>query len=155
MTSDRKLDRKVQWRCLACDWSGEGTSDGFAHGMTHTKRSGKEHEVVLVDRETGEVLTNEKGNPIKSLRTAQKLGLVQKKQKPAGLRSGQSRAMRGKVTAQDVPLDSRLYFLYEWDKIAIPDYDADFSQWIFDCVLGFHIQNKGRFKLEKLFEVAE
>ena len=148
-------NRKVIWKCEACEWSAEGTSSGYTLGMTHKRQNGPEHRVVLVDQETGEILTNEEGNPIRSVRTAQRLGLVKKKEKIPTLEPKRSSGAVGRLKAQEVPLDTRLIFLYEWDKLAIPEYDSDFSQWIFDCVLGFHIQNKDRFQLEKLFEVVK
>ena len=61
-----------------------------------------------------------------------------------------SSALKGKISPIEVTLDPRMQFFYEWDRIMVPDYDGSLSDWLWECVWGFHIQNKERLKFDLL-----
>ena len=58
--------------------------------------------------------------------------------------------IRGKAKPMEVEIDNRLYLLYNWD-ITTTGWKGSFDQWIFDCVMGWHIDHKDELQLEKLF----
>lgn len=60
--------------------------------------------------------------------------------------------LRGKIKPIEVEIDSRLFLLYNWC-VAITGWKGSFSQWLFDCILDYHVLNKDKLQLEKLFEV--
>lgn len=170
-----KVKMAYIWKCEACPWEVEGTAQAYGkEALKHYKQAksqGEKHSIRLVNKETGEIPLDDKGSPIRSPSVAQSLGLIpgqtgRKPKTPGALKTPgtgapeppgapepkASSAMKGKITPIEVPLDARLYFLYEWDRSMVPQYQGNFSQWLFDSVMGFHIQNKDAFKLDLLVQ---
>ena len=148
------------WKCLNCDWNTPGTAEDSPKGLNHhkevKKRGEDKHTIVLADAETGAPVLAPNGKPIKALSQAQKLGLIPGKleepSKPG--KPGEpppTKALKGTIRPIEVPLDPRLQFLYEWDKIILPEYQGNLSEWIWECVMCFHVQNESKFKLGSLF----
>ena len=54
-----------------------------------------------------------------------------------------------------IDIDPRAYFLYEWDKLMWPDYTKTFGEWVWECILGFHIQNRQSLRFDILFGLGE
>lgn len=150
------IKRELAWRCEKCGVEAPGTSEGSAIMLGHlryAKRDGEEgHRVVLVDASSGEVMVKN-GNPIRSLKQAQALGLVAIKGKGGGNGgTTPSRITKGQFKPEIIDLDTRIRFLYEWDKIVVPEMTEDIGDWIWDCVLGFHVQNRDRLKFDMLIK---
>jgi len=121
--------------------------------LTHRRVAGPEHGFVLVDAQTGEPVRTEDGREVVSLKVAQSLGLVArepKKPKIRGFRGG-SGAVAATVKPERVEIDPGILALYEWDKLIFPDMEITLSEFLYDCVIGFHIQNAERLKLERIF----
>jgi len=141
------------WKCLGCKESQPGTAAGSGKMLTHRRLAGPDHKAVLVDAETGEPVRTEDGREVASLRVAQSLGLVAREPKKPKIRGfgGGSGAVAATVKPERVEIDPGLLALYEWDRLIFPDAEFSFSEWLYDCVVGFHIQNADRLKLERLF----
>lgn len=147
------------WKCLDCPFTAEGTSDGSGHLLTHLRevgRLGEKHDYTLANAETGEPVKNDKNKNIKSLKQAQALGLVPIKSikgspKKVKKNGGDGSIIKGKTRPIDVDIDSRLLLLYNWD-VATMDWHGTFSQWLSDCVMGFHIDHGDELQLDRLFE---
>lgn len=151
--------QQLVWKCEKCGFEEPGTSKGSAAFLKHqkaAKQSGEEgHRVVLADAESGEVVEDNEGRPVRSLSKAQFLGFVAKKGKSGGDGGTiPSKTTKGRFTPEVIDLDTRLRFLYEWDKIVVPEMTQDIGEWIWDCVMGFHIQNRDRVKFDVLLKEA-
>ena len=152
----------VIWQCLTCGEFWEGTGKGNSDGMVHCKRmkkKGETHDVVLKVKDTGEMPLTNKGTPIKSVIIAQKYGFMAKPLKEGEILKKEtpipSAAIRGRTTPIMIDIDPRAYFLYEWDKLMWPDYTKTFGEWVWECILGFHIQNRQSLRFDILFGLGE
>jgi hypothetical protein len=154
-------EKEFVWKCEKCGVETPGTSEGSAQMLQHfrsAKKKGEEgHRSVLADIHTGEIVENDSGNPVRSLSQAQALGFVHKKDENEGKQKGKitpSQAAKGQFKPEVIDLDTRIRFLYEWDRIIVPEMTQDIGEWIFDCIMGFHIQNRERLKFDVLIKEA-
>ena len=70
------------WQCEKCGWHTEGTAEGAGQVMQHqkwAKSQGEEgeHKIVLVDADTGEIMLDNEGDPVRTPAKAKKLGLIE------------------------------------------------------------------------------
>jgi len=70
------------WQCEKCGWHTEGTAEGAGQVMQHqkwAKSQGEEgeHKIVLVDADTGELMLDNEGDPVRTPAKAKKLGLIE------------------------------------------------------------------------------
>lgn len=130
--------------------------------MTHVrvakKATNEPHTVVMVD-ENGTPLADRRGTAINCPSKAKKLLQELQEGQSSSLQQGSAKktiiksdALKGKIKVEEVELDSRLKFLYEWDKMMLPSYNNSFSEWIWETILGFHVQNREALKLNLIFQ---
>lgn len=152
------------WKCLGCEFTAPGTASGYSNVLNHLKKlkaAGKDgHDYCLADIQTGKSLTDDLGAPIKSPSRAQALGFIPGKpgrksrntkvEKVEVSNDETGKTIKGKTRQLEFEVDGKLLLLYNWD-ISTMDWKGSFSEWLTDCIMGFHIQNKDALKLEKLF----
>jgi len=142
------------WKCRDCDFTTEGTSSGWGYALSHKKNEGRGHTVVLVNQDNGEEVLGDDNRPITNLSKAQKLRYIGKKEKIKDERRNGTGTTRGQIKPEIVDLDPRLRFMYEWDRM-VTGWDGSFSDWIWEVILDYHIQNRERLRFDILFREAE
>jgi len=149
---------EVVWKCRDCPFEVPGNAADQMQMFNHIramKRQGEIHDYYLADADTGEAILDPEGSPIKSTSKAQSLGLIPIKGGKG--KKGESKGgggLRGRTQPIEVELDSRLVLLHDWDLIVCPDFTGSFSEWITDCIMGFHIQNRDTLRFGELFPEA-
>ena len=138
----------MPFKCL-CGYTIEGGKAFSAHFKHNT---GDAHRKLgWLNPETGELLPKKpRIRKPKQVSPKQDSSKQDSSKQDSSSSRKKSSALKGKISPIEVTLDPRMQFFYEWDRIMVPDYDGSLSDWLWECVWGFHIQNKERLKFDLL-----
>jgi hypothetical protein len=116
--------RELVWRC-SCNEELEGTPANYMNLIKSKAHKG--HKVVLVDKQTGEIVAT-------SLRTAQVQGILPTKgdYPPAGKATLTEEGLI--IYTLIVPVEAFAYFNMAKQFGLIKDGDMSFDEWVFECI---------------------